>query len=354
MQSPAAALIRNPSARSASSSARNSWFALRVRSAPTAAGLALAGLTAVLLLAAFNTGNNLLYLLLSVALSLWAVEWCLGRNNLRGLALRFAESPEGTAGVPFSAAAALTQSGRFPALSILIKLPTQPACALLRLPPGRQSLELPLSYSQRGQYALGPARISSSYPFGWIRRARSLAVSQRALALPRPLPVEGDINISGGRDGGVIGVGEQAGDFADYRPGEDARWLHWPISARVGHLVVQRPLGGASQPETVVLRTGGRRAGDPQLERAISRTAGLLLELLRRGAAVRLRAPGLDLGPGEGSRFYRLALRGLALLDPTAPDPPAGCRGWVLTPGSADRAPTKAPIGSDGPPGAVR
>jgi uncharacterized protein (DUF58 family) len=191
-------------------------------------------------------------------------------------------------------------------------------------------LQLPLRYLHRGAFALGPIRLTSTFPFGWVRRGRTLPSDAVALAAPRPLPPEREIRISGGRDGGLLGLGEQAGDLADYRPGDDSRWLHWPLSARAGRLIVQKPLGGITRPELVVLRTRGRANGAPETERGIARAAGLALALLRQGFPVRLVGPGFALGPGEGERFWRALQRGLALLDATAPDPAAVCGGWEV------------------------
>jgi len=320
---------------------------VKLSSVPTPAGLAMAGVVSILALAAFNTGNNLLYLLLSGSLGLWVAEWLLGRSNLVGLSLRVPQAPEGVVGEPLAAEAWARKSGRFPALSIVLEPAQQPGCTLLRLRPGvEQILHLPLRYRQRGAFPLGPARISSTFPFGWVRRSRSAALDAIALALPQPLPPEREIQISGGRDGGSSGIGEQAGDLAEYRPGDDSRWLHWPTSARIGRLIVQKPLGGTTRPETVVLRTRGRPNGDPAAELAIRHAAGLSQALLRRGSPVRMVGPGIDLGPGEGARFSRAILRALALLDTMAPDPPADKPGWEV---SADAVQTETYRDADQP-----
>jgi uncharacterized protein (DUF58 family) len=298
---------------------------------PTPAGWAALLFGLILTIAAVNTGNNLLYLLLAFNLGLLAAEWTVGAANLDGLELRCASEPEGGAGEAFEAELLVTRRGRWSSLALLLELPGQPPVALARLPVGEDQLvRCPLRYGRRGLHPLGPVRISSTFPFGLMLRRRTIALEGEAVAFPTPVAPNRSPLSSSASDGGARGLGDELAELGDHREYDDARHIHWPSSARAGRLIARKPRGGSASPEVVVLRTRGRSAGDPRAEAPIARAAGAVRALLLRGTPVRLIGPELDLGPGEGSRFWRAVLRALARLDPTAPDPAPELGGWSI------------------------
>ena len=106
----------------------------------------------------------------------------------------------------------------------------------------------------------------------------------------------------------------------DYRPGEDARSIHWRSSARAGKLIgIDREQERRRQ---VCVLLDHRRAIGPALEEAVERAAALFERELDGGAEVSLALCGDRLAAGSGERQRIAGLTLLALLE-AAPGGPA-------------------------------
>jgi uncharacterized protein (DUF58 family) len=137
------------------------------------------------------------------------------------------------------------------------------------------------------------------------------------------------------------------GDFAGlraFRPGDDRRDIHWRSSARRGLPLVREHEDDTAREATVVLDDRAETCTNPETyERAISKAAGLCVELARRGYSVALRTRDGLVPPGNGPAHTARLLRYLALL-PAVPDRVE--RSQAL-PGGAHRGGARGP--SQGP-----
>jgi uncharacterized protein (DUF58 family) len=123
---------------------------------------------------------------------------------------------------------------------------------------------------------------------------RPMAVGPRPLAPPHPFP-----ELFGAWGDGAprpAGVGDVVRGVRDYVPGDPARRVHWPTTARRGDLVVKEVEEPGAPRMVVILDLGGGSAAG---EAAAGRAAWYAYEALRRGYEVVLATaePG---GPATG------------------------------------------------------
>jgi uncharacterized protein (DUF58 family) len=277
--------------------------------------------------AAVNTGNNLLYLLVSLLLALIIVSGVLSEQTMRGLELIAVEPEEMYAGQPAVFGATVANRKRWlTSYSIAVELLSpraEPrALYLPRLPAGAERLltwedTLP----RRGRHRLAGVRVTTRFPFGlFLKAGRPLfiadvvvypAVRPASPELLRPVGAAGDKAMR--RRGSGIDLYNLRG----YRTGDDPRLIHWRSTAKTQSLTVRELEADTADDTRLVLVAA--RAQDPEaLEEGLSRAASLAAHLIRVGAGVELIGPNFHVPLGYGKRHLPRLLIALALFDPTA------------------------------------
>ena len=292
--------------------------------------------------AAINTGNNLLYLLVSLLLSLIVVSGVLSEQSMRGLRLE-ADAPEEIfARTPALFGAVLANSKRWlTSYSVTLELlarrgPTR-FIYLPRLEAGRDRL---LTWEEtlpaRGRHRLAGVRLTTRFPFGLFLKAGRVMLDREVLVFPavRPVSPEELLRLVGAGTSAVRrrGRGHDLYNLRTYRAGDDPRLIHWRSSAKVESLLVREMEAETTEDTRVVL--AGRGARDAaRLEAALSEAASIAVHLARAGAGVELTGAGLFVPLGRGPGQARRILTELALYDPRAPEagaagPGPGVGGW--------------------------
>ncbi len=292
--------------------------------------------------AAINTGNNLLYLLVSLLLSLIVVSGVLSEQSMRGLRLE-ADAPEEIyAGAPALFGAVLANSKRWlTSYSVTLELlarggPTR-FIYLPRLEAGRDRL---LTWEEtlpaRGRHRLAGVRLTTRFPFGLFLKAGHVMLDREVLVFPtvRPISPEELLRLVGAGTSAVRrrGRGHDLYNLRAYRAGDDPRLIHWRSSAKVESLLVREMEAETTEDTRVVLSGRGERDA-ARLEAALSEAASIAAHLARAGAGVELTGAGLFVPLGRGPGQARRVLTELALYDPHAPEAGAaefgpGVRGW--------------------------
>jgi len=308
---------------------------------PTRDGWWFITVVAGILVIALNTGNNQLYLLLGMLLTLVLGSWLLGEVSLRGVVPRRQPPPRVHAGHPFLMGIVLrNHKRRFPSFSIEVEdlcddQVVDKRCYFLKIPAGRtQQTSYRHSLPRRGRYLFTAFRISTKFPFALFRASRYVEHASEVVVYPALIP------LSHLPQALSAAVGEQlvsrlgrSGNFhamREYRSGDDPRDIHWRSSARRNRLMVREYEVEAVQQVTLFIDNAlsAEEARDPRareyLERVISWGASLGVFYLERGCAVRISvrspAPPLPLlfSPSSLSRM----LTALALLETAAPEVP--------------------------------
>lgn len=307
----------------------------------TTYGSIFTGLTLVIGLAALNTGQNLLYLILSVMLAMMLLSMVLSRNNLRSLSVVRHYPMEVYAGEVAHGTVEIINRKHFSnSYSIGIQDVVIAADHANRpegmefktytlLAPSREPVHAPIRIivPRRGLYTIHHMRFSSRFPFGFFERVMRLESDGKILAYPHLLPLRNLLplmpRMAGQRETSQRG---HAGGFYGiraYTPGDPARSVHWKQSAKGQGLKVKEYEAEHTDRFRLMLDLRCPLKRPPQLlrdfEKAVSLTATLSRELLNGGAMVGLwttigNVP-VSIGPGQTQRI----MRALAQVEPQDP-----------------------------------
>ncbi|HPF12732.1 MAG: DUF58 domain-containing protein [Planctomycetes bacterium] len=289
---------------------------------------------------------NLFFLLLGFLSVQWVMAWIWTWRNGVGVEARFGALEPIVAGSCASLAATLTcpRGTRFD-LQLNLDLDAERTIAG-RLPVlrGTGTVQLHTPALARGVYALRDARLSSTYPFGLLRRRIPVASPDELVVYPAPL--DGVAASRSAQDllaewmgTGPTGQGDlQPSGLRDHRASDGLRGIHWRASARRGKLVLQEWDGGATQGMEVVL---DRRCESEELENSL-RELSTLIQLARDSKqALAIRTQGCNETFGEGHGDWGGALRLLAaaeVLPMDGPAPPSAAPEVVRLPRRLARA----------------
>jgi uncharacterized protein (DUF58 family) len=299
----------------------------------TREGRYFVGITIGIGIAAINTGNNLLYLLLGWLLSMIIASGILSDICLRGIRIRRTAPRRIFANRPFlMELEASNTKKRLASYSLEVEdvcegQTIDKRCYFLKIPEGKsQQTAYRHTINRRGLYTFEGYRIATKFPFGLFTKSRHEENSTQVLVFPAtrsvPLPpptgqrIGDNLTHKVGRRGEFFGLRE-------YRDGDDRRSIHWRSSARSDRLMVREYEDESQRRMTILvdnaLPKSRGEAEDQALEDAISLCASLAQTYLERGYALRLIARGTLLPFAAGDMQTQRVLRALALL-PTVDD----------------------------------
>ncbi len=270
------------------------------------------GATVFLGVAAANTGNNLLYIIVSSMLALMFVSGITSILNIRGIEVRLVPPQEVFSNRRAKFRIVLMKKSLFP--SFLIKVSSSVESALFPIV-DRSFREgfLDFLFHKRGYVKSISIRVSSDFPLGMFVRYIDLEVKVDLVVFPEPISVR--IPYTGSnvtREGSsskltlVKGYEELKG-VRDYL-GDPMKLIHWKLSAKKGKLMVRDML--AEEKEPIVLSLD-MVEGD--LETKISKLAYLTIKLIGDGYPVGLKLGDKDIPPERGDRQKLIILKELAL-----------------------------------------
>jgi uncharacterized protein (DUF58 family) len=266
-------------------------------------------MTLLLGFAAVNTGNNLLYLLVSALLGFMAVSGLLGRWNLARISLRCVPPDEVYDGVPTLLGIELVnRRHRFPACLLEIDLNGERILFPLVEAGASQRKVLPATLSGRGYQTLPVMVVRSRFPINFFIRRMTLTIAEPVLVFPAPYrcPVNSLPDPAGER--GSLQNWQRGGEgdisrIGEYQGGEPLRQIHWKLSARHDQLKVKELSAAVRAP--VILDIAALPGGG--IEERLRCACWLIGQMLRNGRPVGLRAGTVAIPPA-GGRVHKLRL----------------------------------------------
>jgi len=303
---------------------------------PTRAGWCFFAITFCVAFAALNTGNNLLYLVLSLLLAFLVLSGVLSESALRGIEVRRRLPREAFAGREARVGIEIhNRQRRVPAFAIvaedcrdhgddrrLEKADLVGRTFALRVPGGgveqRHYRFIPAT---RGAHELAGIRVSTRFPFGLFSKSRVLELPGELLAYPqldrklrpaRQVPA-GEQDASGAprpREGCEVS------GLREHHEGDSFRRVHWKSSLRRGELLVREAEDTEQRRYDVRLQTSGQTPG-PGFEQRVSEAASQVVRHLEQGALVGLTTDTQRFAAGSGARHQSQLLRFLAVVAPT-------------------------------------
>lgn len=290
--------------------------------------------------AAFNTGNNLLYLLAAALLSLVVISGLLSEASLRRTTLE-AHRPAHFVRGERSAVRIVLHNRKtfFPSFSLGVtglladersdSFPFFEEARFIKISPGeKSSRSLQVTFPRRGRYLLEGFRLSTPFPFGFFVKALAWKDPAELWVYPKVRPVSWDDLSRAAQEASAatsrIGQGAAFSQFRNYSFGDDCRMIHWKLSARQGRWILKEREREEGEGWNLVLSDIAPAARTPawegRFERAVETVASLAAALSEAGLKVSLRTANRQVAPGSGRGHLDLLLRTLALLEPADPE----------------------------------
>jgi uncharacterized protein (DUF58 family) len=298
--------------------------------------------------AAWNTGNNLLFLVFSLLCSALFVSWVAARVSLRDLVVSARFPDHIFAGDPAPVIVTLRNTKRvLPSFSILVEArgPVEPlpseqgrrqprhhkrTLAYFAYVPHKAAAEQRVEqhFPLRGHVLISGFELSTRFPFGFVRRRRRLrARNVDIIVYPKPQAMSDELHLlptyAGQMESLRRGAGHDLFSLRDYQAQDDLRHIDWKATARSRRLTVREFTSEDERRITVELDTrlpAETEPGDTELEdrfeRGVVQAASLLKHFIDERAEVRL-VLGDEFGPfGSGLEHLYKCLRRLALVTP--------------------------------------
>ena len=269
--------------------------------------------------AAVNSGNNLLYLIFGMQLSLVIISGFLSELVLRGLTLRRVQELPIVAGSPSLIPFELhNKKRRFSSLSLSVTELFGPDQAvvqrrgfvMLLRPQTHSRVFVSLEVAQRGVYSSAGLRIATTYPFGFFEKSRVMNLPHHYVVRGAPVAPEG-MMLQGLARGVAeraarVGHGDTFHGLREHQVHDDARRIAWKVSARRGTLVVREHEHPASRRVMLYVAnvTPEGEAARALQERVFDETLGLARALLSLGCAVGVASCDSGRGPGVGEESW--------------------------------------------------
>ncbi len=226
------------------------WLAYQVDYKLTREGLVYLAGVFVILLAALNTGNNLLFMILSSMLAGILVSGVLSRIVLSGIGLKLELPDHIFAEQPILAILELhNEKQLWPSFSLRVvgkekdarpQILTRPVYFphIPRQLSARQKVEL--VFPRRGVYRQDSLSLRTKFPFGFLEKRRKVESEMEVVVYPRVEPTEEFYEILPLISGEIAslyrGRGHDLYSIRDYQATDSARFVDWKASAKTGAL----------------------------------------------------------------------------------------------------------------------
>lgn len=255
-----------------------------------------------------NTGNNLLFLIVSALLGFMASSGVLGWLNIKSVKALVHVPEEIYDGLPADFRIEVTNSSSRPLF--LLKVRYREAVFPFITVPAADSASQSRSVvlHRRGEHHVGRIEVTSPFPVGFFVRSVSWGGEGAVVVFPAPKPCE-----NGGPDGDMQPIGStlsrrrgyegEVTGIADYSGREPLKAVHWRLSARHGTLKVKQNADAASPP--VIVRIA--ELPGASVEERLSCGAHIINAGIAAGRSVGLEA-GAQVYPPGNTRGHRLRL----------------------------------------------
>jgi uncharacterized protein (DUF58 family) len=270
-------------------------------------GLVYSAMMLFMGLAAVNTQANLLFGVFGLMVGILLVSGVVSRFVLRKLRVRRVLPDQGVVGRMMPVTYELRNDKRFwPSLSVSVSeidgaegFTRQPQCYLLHAAP-RSTASVPaeLFPKRRGLHQLERYQLSTSFPFGFVKRATNRRDKDTVLVLPpigevspRLLAMCRSAENTGAsmrpRPGGM----DEFYGVREFRQGQNPRLIYWKRSARTG-VLVSREMTQVAPPRLLLAVDTFAADRSPEeharIERSIAMAGSLASMALDQGMSVGL------------------------------------------------------------------
>ncbi len=344
----------------------------------TSGGAVFLGILVIVAFSAWNTGNNLLFLILAFLTSALIISFFVGNLALKKIDVKMRFPETIFAGETTPIMVSLHNRKRlFPAFSIVVEvrgrereeslfaeeikrlLPKRIAKKLTHPPVVRRTLDyffyIPRrtaienraehTFEKRGRFIIKDFELTTRFPFAFFRHRRRLPAQEVEIFIfPKINPVTEDLENLPLEIGKFTvqkhGFGQDLLSLRDYQPSDDLRRVDWKATARTRRLIVREYAAEDEKRITVVFdprirrnakekvkslrerideESGRNKKQSPaskRFEKGISRAASLLSHFADEKAETRLIIAGEKQDFGEGIPHLQESYKSLAAAEP--------------------------------------
>ncbi|BDC52204.1 hypothetical protein F183_A45190 [Bryobacterales bacterium F-183] len=283
-------------------------------------------------IAAFLSGNNLIFLLLASMLATMLVSGLISRLSISGLGVEFLLPEHISARRAVHGRISVTNEKVWmPTFSIqLTKLESDGGSGarrtVLYFPciPGGSRIEssVELTFPKRGTQQSNRFLFSSRFPFGFTERRIEVPVLHEILIYPCLDPQPGFEqllrDVAGEIESRVRGQGTDFHQLRPYVNGESSRYVDWKASARTGKMQVREFHRDSDRKVDLYLDLN--TTDEAWFEQAVDCSAYLVWNLTGMGASVRFRSQDFEYTtPLSGDVYGILKYLATVTTHPTAP-----------------------------------
>ena len=271
-------------------------------------------MTLLLGFAAVNTGNNLLYLLVSALLGFMAISGILGKWNLSRIEVHCIPAQEVYDDTPALLGVQLVNHRRWLPIFLMELLieDTERLCPFVDAAQ-RRRVNITYTFQGRGRQTLPAVTLRSRFPINFFIRYKTLSTEGSLIVLPqpRPCPMPHQPGPEGRRGQQAAWTRGQDGDISritDYQGGEPLKLIHWKLSARHDALKVKELEAATQTPVILDLDL----VPGKNLEQRLGAATYLVIQTLRAGRPVGLQLGSLVFPAATGRSHRKLLLEALA------------------------------------------
>jgi uncharacterized protein (DUF58 family) len=267
----------------------------RQRVLPTIPGLVLLTMILAIGMAAYNTGNNILFITLALLLSSLVLSGVLAWLNFTGTEWRLVAVPPFRAGQESEVVVELRNRKKLlPTYALWFDLEARAAQTGTRLylrrrleVGGTDRLAWTFRPPRRGQETLLLSGVGSLFPFGFLRKTMGATVRREVKVWPARVAC----SFTGAaaarfqmesKEVAKPGGGSDLLGLRRYRAGDSHRRIHWKASARVRQLLVRQNATEGAETFALWLETTETLWTRPEQFELLCRLAGTLAEDLFR------------------------------------------------------------------------
>jgi uncharacterized protein (DUF58 family) len=302
------------------------WLPFSTHYHVTKEGWLYFGALTIIVFAAVNTANNLLYMVLSALLAVLLLSGFLSALNFRFLKVTARIPAHCFVREPFPISVQVRNLKQlFPTFSLQLEPVEQ---SLFRFSTFYVPLVRPQKHSsdlgqamlaRRGRYALQKVKASSRYPFGFFVKDLDFPVDAECICYPEIIPQEqinfSDIDIQGSNQRFERGFGHDLYMIRDYLPSDSARHVHWKASAKTSTLKTREYSAEESRRVILAFDRFGHPDEIAKFEQLVSYTASLAYHFMHAGIELSLVSDEWQSAKGNSQAILDSILQYLALVE---------------------------------------
>jgi uncharacterized protein (DUF58 family) len=318
------------------------WLAYRIEYRVTREGIIYLLGVFVVALAALNTGNNLLFMVLACLLAGILISGVISQLVLSGVEVRLVLPEHIFAGRPvLGLAEFINHKHNIPSFSLQLvgavgrsREGAKPGNEILTAPvyfpyvPRQQTAQqsMELRFPIRGIYRQELLGLRTRFPFGFLEKTRRVASNVEAVVYPAVEPT-GQLSeilplVAGELESFLRGRGQDLYAIRDFQTSDSARHVDWKASAKTGVLQVREFTRDDDRRVLLALdpfvppALAAQGAPDPLFESAVAMCASLAWHFHELDAVLAFRSGGFGTPTGPASDSIYSILRHLAAAAP--------------------------------------